>query len=86
MRNDSKKTIATLNCDQVAWIKDALRRHAEVCALPYPRISRAKEVADTAFIMELCEILGLLMDDAAVANALPRELRIGVSNVNKAGI
>lgn len=61
-----------LNCDQVAWLKDALKRHAEAHALAmlYPSISRLASACKTAAIVEIMEIAGLcFLDDEAKSNA-----------------
>lgn len=72
-----EKTITTLNCDQVAWIKDALRRYDHVMHMhtESPSISRHGQTAVAAFLMELSEIIGMPMDIHARNNATPRELR-----------
>ena len=69
------KTLTTLTCDQVAWIKDALDRRDFTKSKRFPRISRIEQMADAAFMLELCEILGVTMGDDAKHNATPRELR-----------
>lgn len=64
-----------LNGDQVAWICDALRRYGNICATPVPPISRSRQVAETAFVLELAEILGAKLNTDAIYNATPYELR-----------
>lgn len=56
-----------INCDQVAWINDIFRRFAETANKNYAGISRVKEVARVAAMLELMEILHLEFEDEKAA-------------------
>jgi len=71
VEGNSNQKIETLkikiNCDQVAWINDIFRRFAETSGKNYAGISRSKEVARVAAILELMEILHLEFEDKNAA-------------------
>jgi hypothetical protein len=71
------KTESALNADQCAHLMEALERFGDIhmYGLQKPRISAIKACAKSAFIIELCEILGLELDEGAKHNATPLDLR-----------
>lgn len=63
-----KRTPAQLiNCDQVAWIGDIFDRYRATVAENHVSVSRAREAAKVAAILELMEILNLGFQDATAA-------------------
>lgn len=62
-----------INCDQVAWMLDAIERY-----LPhtnYPSVSRAREMQRYALLYELMEVAYLrFADDAAKHNGTPPDV------------
>jgi hypothetical protein len=60
-----------LSCDQVAHISDVFDRYRAQCLIGNVGISRARETAKLAAILELMELLGLeFADDNARGNAV----------------
>ena len=60
-----------ISCDQVAWLNDALYRHADAVRNPYPSISRAREAGRLAALLEIMAVLDLeFADSAARENAV----------------
>lgn len=63
-----------INCDQVAWMLDAIGRY-----LPHdkhPRVSRAREMQKYALLYELMEVAHLYFEDAlAQHNGTPGDVR-----------
>lgn len=64
-----------INCDQVAWMLNAIDRY-----LPrqdHPAVSRFREVQKYGLLYELMEVAGLVFeDDAAAHNGTPRDVRM----------
>lgn len=62
-----------INCDQVAWMMNAIRRY-----LPPqsgPSVSREHEMQAYGLLYELMEVAGLYFaDDGALHNATPKDL------------
>ena len=74
----SKRTIVKrtiVNCDQAAWILDALKRHEMAVKMPFPSVSRLPEMARYAAVLEIIEILNLELDEGAKYNMSPIEFR-----------
>ena len=67
MRQEPEPLKVKINCDQVAWIQDIFRRFTETTRKNYPGISRLKEIACVAAILELMEILHLEFEDKGAA-------------------
>lgn len=61
--------------DTVVWIKDALKRRDMVMSLNFPSVSRMRQMATASFILELGDLLGFQLDESAVYNTLPDELK-----------
>lgn len=63
-----------INCDQVAWILNAIERH-----LPnkeHPAVSRAREMQKYALLYELMEVAHLYFEDASAQhNGTPPDVR-----------
>lgn len=59
------KELKTINCDQVAWLGNALERYAKVMAVTsdFPRASYVAESAKTATILEIMDYLHLYFED-----------------------
>lgn len=74
MENTLRKTT---NCDNVAWIKDALERYrkAVLLAQGFPSISRLNELAKYAAVLEICELVCQPLDEDAKYNITPEEFR-----------
>jgi hypothetical protein len=71
----SKATVPTqkgkIDCDQVAWIQNAIDRYTDIVARKYPDISRQKDLGKLALLLEIMETLGFeFEDDAAAGNAI----------------
>jgi hypothetical protein len=67
-----------INCDQVAWLGDILDRHAAAVLDARVRISRGREAAKLAAILEIMEIVNVgFADNTARGNAIAQfpELR-----------
>lgn len=62
MKSEELKTI---NCDQIAWLGNALDRYAKVMAvtLDFPRASYVAESAKTATILEIMDYLHMYFED-----------------------
>lgn len=62
-----------INCDQVAWLLDAIGRY-----LPqdeHPRVSRAREMSMYGLLYEIMDVANLhFADDAAMRNGTPRDV------------
>lgn len=71
----NRKTIGTINCDQVAWLLDILSRHEKVNKLGFTPISRIGELSGYAAVLEIAEVLNFDIDKDAVFNLTPGELR-----------
>ena len=77
-----------ISCDQVAWLADILDRHAAAVLDARVRISRGREAAKLAAILEIMEVVGVgFADNAARGNAIAQfpELRMG-SEIHNMGI
>ena len=50
--------MSDIGYDQIAWLKDILKRYEETLALAskYPRVSRLRDMAKLAAIIEISEI------------------------------
>ena len=63
-----------INCDQVAWMLNAIERH-----LPnkeHPAVSRAREMQKYALLYELMEVAHLYFEDASAQhNGTPPDVR-----------
>ena len=70
-KNDNYRPI---NCDQVAWILDALRRMTPLDG--YPRISRQRDMRLYACLYEIMEVAQLkFADKSARWNGTPNDAR-----------
>lgn len=80
-RSDAKRPALTaglearpINCDQVAWMLNAIERH-----LPnkeHPAVSRAREMQKYALLYELMEVAHLYFADASAQhNGTPHDVR-----------
>lgn len=64
-----------VNCDQVAWMLNAIGRFIPPDS--NPAVSRAREMQKYAMLYELMEVAGLTFaDDAASFNATPRDVHM----------
>lgn len=62
-----------LNCDQVAWMLNAIERYLP--ATNHPRVSRAREMQKYALLYELMEVAHLYFEDApAQHNGTPPDV------------
>jgi hypothetical protein len=60
-----------INCDQVAWIKDAISRFGDAATLSNRGISRLRATSLLACMLEMMEICGMdFEDDSARYNAI----------------
>jgi len=65
-----------INCDEVAWLVNALKRLKFIVGLDFPAISRIKEMSVYSALYEIMEILNLeFKDETAKHNATPEEVR-----------
>ena len=63
-----------LNCDQVAWMLNAIERYLP--ATNHPRVSRAREMQKYALLYELMEVAHLHFEDASAQhNGTPPDVR-----------
>ena len=63
-----------LNCDQVAWMLNAIERYLP--ATNHPRVSRAREMQKYALLYELMEVAHLYFEDASAQhNGTPPDVR-----------
>lgn len=63
-----------INCDQVAWILNAIERYLP--PTQHPRVSRAREMQKYALLYELMEVAHLYFEDgAAQHNGTPHDVR-----------
>lgn len=79
MSQSITSTQQQVSCDQVAWLGDILDRHCHAVTQTNPAISRAKESARLAALLEIMEVLRLeFADDTARRNAIAgfKELRM----------
>jgi hypothetical protein len=74
MVQEPKKLI---NCDEVAWLVNALERLSFIAGINYPRTSYyIKEMAIYSALYEIMDILHLdFQDEAARYNATPGKVR-----------
>lgn len=73
-RESGLLSIKTINCDQVAWLYDALDRYIDTNETP--AVSRAGEMKIFGCMYEIMEVLGLeFEDDAARNNGTPKDAR-----------
>jgi hypothetical protein len=63
-----------INCDQVAWMLNAIERYLP--PTQHPRVSRAREMQKYALLYELMEVAHLYFEDArAQHNGTPGDVR-----------
>ncbi len=63
-----------INCDQVAWMLNAIERYLP--PTPHPRVSRAREMQKYALLYELMEVAHLYFEDAnAQHNGTPHDVK-----------
>lgn len=63
-----------INCDQVAWMLNAIERYLP--PTQHPRVSRAREMQKYALLYELMDVAHLYFEDAlAQYNGTPGDVR-----------
>lgn len=63
-----------INCDQVAWMLNAIERYLP--PTQHPRVSRAREMQKYALLYELMEVAHLYFEDASAQhNGTPSDVR-----------
>lgn len=75
---NTQNTKTRISCDQIAWLKDVVDRYDCATRGPLPGISRLREAAKLAALLEIMELLNLECEDnVALSNLLAgfRELR-----------